>query len=312
VVRGGGKPMNNCRNCGGAEVQDLGTIGIVQPFFLKRALGMEIRPPRTPNAIKQKIRDLVQVPISLFSRITAQFACVDMQLCKRCSFIQTAIPFHDDEISRLYVDFRSPSYHQQRMQYEPGYASIAEAVGYHPVEIRTRTAASATFLRKHMPTSDTRTILDYGGADGRFIPDIPGSRFVYDISRIDPIAGVTPIKSEAELGTYSIVLLAHVTEHVAHPLKLVEKLKALVEPGGYLYIETPQEISDQQRADLQKGVARFDIPIHEHINCYCLPAVSALLESGGFDIVATETAYVDLGWVKGVHLRALGRKPSAL
>jgi hypothetical protein len=302
--------MNNCRNCGSGELQDLGQIGKVNPFFLKRALGMEIRSPRTPSALKQKIRDLVQVPISLLSRITAQFAFVEMQLCSKCSFIQTTIPFDDDEILRLYVDYRSPAYHQQRIQYEPEYASIAEAVGYDPVEVHTRTTALTTFLQKHVPTSDARTILDYGGSDGRFIPNVPGSKFVYEISNIDPIPGVTRIRNGAELSTYSIVLLAHVTEHVTHPLNLVQKLRAFVEPAGYLYIETPQEITDQQRADLKRGVAPFDIPIHEHINFYCLPAVSALLESGGFDIVATETAAVDLGWVKGVHLRALGRKTS--
>ena len=302
--------MNNCRNCGKGELQDLGPIGRVNPFFLKRAIGMEIRSPRTPNALKQKIRDLVQVPISSFSRITAQFAFVDMQLCSSCSFIQTAIPFYDEQISRLYIDYRSPSYHQQRIQYEPEYASIAASVGYDPVEIRTRTNALTEFLGKHLGTSDIRTVLDYGGSDGRFIPNIPGSKFVYEISSVDTIPGVTRIKSESDLGAYSIVLLAHVTEHVPHPMNLVQKLKAYVEPGGYLYIETPQEISDQERTALQGGDARFDVPIHEHINFYCLAAVSALLESTGFDLVASELAPVDLGWAKGVHLRALGRKPA--
>ena len=301
--------MKNCRNCGSTELQDLGQIGKVNPFFLKRAIGMEIRSPRTPNALKQMIRELVQLPISLLSRITTQSAFVEMQLCKNCFFIQTTIPFHDDQISRLYADYRSPSYHQQRTHYEPEYAAIAAAVGYDPVEIGTRTTALTTFLGKNLRPSDVRTVLDYGGSDGRFIPDIPGSKFVYDISSLEPVPGVTRIKSESDLGTYSVVLLAHVTEHVPCPLKLVQKLRAYVEPGGYLYIETPQEILDPQRTDLQRGTARFDIPIHEHINFYCLPAVSALLEAGGFDLVATESEPVDLGWVKGVHLRALGRKP---
>ena len=303
--------MNNCRNCGIGEPQDLGPIGRVNPFFLKRAIGMEIRSPRTPTKLKQKIRDLAQLPISLFSRITAQFVFVDMQLCRNCSFIQTAIPFYDDQISRLYVDYRSPSYHQQRVRYEPEYAAIAEAVGYDPVEIRTRTHASTKFLQKHLQASEIQTVLDYGGSDGRFIPNIPGRKFVYEISSIDPMPGVTRIKRESELGSYSVVLLAHVTEHVPHPLKLVQKLKSYVEPGGYLYIETPQEILDPERTELQRGTARFDIPIHEHINFYSLPAVSALLGAGGFDVIATETATVDLGWAKGVHLRAVGRRPAA-
>jgi Methyltransferase domain len=301
-------PVNHCRNCGSAELQDLGPIGRIHPFFLKRAIGMEIRCLRTANAIKQKIRDLVQIPMSFLSRLTAQFAFVDMQLCRSCSFIQTAIPFHDDQISQLYVDYRSPSYNQQRIQYEPEYASIAAAVGYDPIEIRTRRTALTAFLNRHLQTASIRTVLDYGGSDGRFIPDIQGSKMVYEISNVDPIPGVTRIEREPESNAYSIVLLAHVTEHVTHPLKLVRQLRNYVEPGGYLYIETPQEISDQQRAELQKGIAQFDITIHEHINSYCLPAVSALLEAGGFEIIATQSAGVDIGWIQGTHLRALGRK----
>ena len=304
--------MSECRNCGRTQLKDLGPIGKIHPFFLKRALGIELRAPRSPNPVKQRVRDLVAVPMSFFSRVTSQSAFVEMQVCDHCSFIQTSIPFHDDEISRLYVDYRSPSYHQQRIQYEPEYAAIAEAVGYDPVEVRTRTTALTAFLRKELRTADPFTILDYGGSDGRFIPDIPGSKFVYDISNLDPVPGVTRIRSESELGTYSLVLLAHVTEHVPHPLNLVRKLSAYVEPGGHLYIETPQEKPDPQRDELRNGDPRFDIPIHEHINSYCVPAVAALLEAAGFTTVAIESAFVDLGWVKGMHLRALGRKRQAV
>ena len=303
--------MGECRNCGSSELKDLGPIGKLNPFFLKRALGIELRVPKSPNALKQKFRDLVAVPMSFLSRVTSQFAFVEMQVCEHCSFIQTSVPFHDDDIMRLYVDYRSPSYHQQRIWYEPEYAAIAAAVGYDPVEVRTRTTALTAFLRKELRTADPLTILDYGGSDGRFIPDIPGSKYVFEISDIDPVPGVARIRSESELGKYSLVLLAHVTEHATHPLNLVRKLSAYVEPGGHLYIETPQEISDQQRKELRNGVPRFDIPIHEHINSYCLTAVAALLEAAGFTAVAIESAFVDLGWVKGIHLRALGRKPPA-
>ena len=303
--------MSECRNCGRTILKDLGPIGKVNPFFLKRALGLELRAPRSTNAVKQKVRDVVAVPMSFFSRVSSRSAFVEMQVCEHCSFIQTSLPFHDDDIMRLYVDYRSPSYDRQRIQYEPEYAAIAAAVGQDPVEVRTRTAALTAFLRRELPT-DPITVLDYGGSDGKFIPDIPGTKFVYEISSIDPVAGVNRIQSESELGTYSLVLLAHVTEHVSHPLNLVRKLGAYIEPGGHLYIETPQEISDQQRYELQNGAPRFDIPIHEHINSYCLPAVAALLESAGFTVVATETAFVDLGWVKGMHLRALGRKQLAV
>lgn len=300
--------MSECRNCGCNELQDLGFIGRVLPFFLKRVLGMELRVPRSPNPVKQKIRDLIALPMGLLSRVTSQFAHVEMQLCKRCSFIQTRIPFHEDDLKRLYVDYRSPAYHQERIHYEPEYAAIAAAVGYDPMEIHARTTALNAFLQPQLPAANQRTILDYGGSDGRFIPDISGAKFVYDISNVDPLPGVTRIQSESELLTYSLVLLAHVTEHVTHPLNLVRKLSEYVEPGGYLYIETPQETTDEQRTELRSGVARLDLGIHEHINYYCVPAVAALLEASGFAVVATESTSVDAGWAQAVHIRALGRK----
>jgi len=301
--------VSECRNCGGSELHDLGPIGMVQPFFLKRVFGMELRVPRSPNAVKQKIRDLVTLSMSFFSRVTTPFAFVEMQLCTHCFFIQTTIPFHDEDIMRLYRDYRSPAYSRERIHYEPEYAQIAAAIGQDQREVSTRRSALSTFLHQGLQTSDPLTILDYGGSDGRFIPDIPGSKFVYEISNVDPIPGVTRIKTESELGTYSLVLLAHVTEHVTHPLNLVRKLSAYVEPGGYLYIETPQEISDQQRAELEHSALRLDIGIHEHINSYCVPAVAALLEAAGFTIAAMESAPVDVGWAKSVHIRGLGRKP---
>lgn len=304
--------MSECRNCGRSELHDLGRIGMVQPFFLKRVFGVELRAPRSQSAVKQKIRDLATVFMSFFPRATMPFAFMEMQLCTRCFFIQTKIPFHDEDIMRLYLDYRSPSYNQERIRYEPEYAKIAAEVGQAQREVSSRKSALSAFLRKGLQTSDAHTILDYGGADGRFMPDIPGSKFVYEISNVDPVPGVVRIKSESELGSYSVVLFAHVTEHVPHPLSVVRKLSAHVEPGGYLYIETPQEISDQKRSELQHSALRLDIGIHEHINYYCVPAVAALLEAAGFTVVAIESTPVDVGWAKSSHIRALGRKPPAL
>jgi len=300
--------MSECRNCGSSELRELGPIGQVQPFFLKRVFGMEIRLPQSPNALKQRIREIVSLPIFLFSRITGQCGYLEMQLCEHCFFIQTKIPFHDQDLNRLYLDYRSPAYNAERTRYEPEYANIAGEIGQCQAEVVTRRSALTTFLKKVVQTSPTDTILDYGGSDGRFIPDIPGSKFVYEISSMEPIPGVTRVTSEAELGSYFMVLLAHVTEHVTHPLKLVTKLGRYVKPGGYLYVETPQEVSDQQRIKLLDGASRLNLGIHEHINYYCVPAVQCLLEAAGFSVVAIESGPVDVGWTTSVHIRALGRK----
>lgn len=209
---------------------------------------------------------------------------------------------------RLYSDYRSPSYNQERAQYEPSYESIATRVGQDEVEVRNRREALASFLRRNIGPNQLHTILDYGGSDGRFIPEISGRRFVFEISDINPILGVTRIDSEANLGRYSIVLLAHVIEHVPHPLDLVRKVASYVEPGGFLYIETPQEVPDKERDGLKRGIRKTQIEIHEHINSYCVPAVNCLLAEAGLQVVAIESSPVDVGWTKAIHIRALGQK----
>ena len=269
---------------------------------------MEIRVPQSRNALKQRIREIVSLPLSFFSRITGQFAYLEMQICEHCFFIQTKIPFHDDDLNRLYLDYRSPGYNKERSRYEPEYANIAGDVGQSQAELSARRSALTAFLKKALQSSPTDSILDYGGSNGRFIPDIPGLKFVYDISSIEPIPGVTRVPSESELTSYSVVLLAHVTEHVTHPLKLVKRLGTYIKPGGYLYVETPQEVSDQQRMELLSDASQHNLGIHEHINYYCVPAVQCLLQAAGFDVAAIERAPVDVGWATSVHIRALGRK----
>lgn len=248
------------------------------------------------------------MPISPVPRLSTQFAFAEMQICRHCSFIQTKKPFHDDDIGRLYHDYRSPSYNEERIKYEPSYAAIAARVGQDDVEIHNRRAALVAFLERNLGSTQPDTILDYGGSDGRFIPEIPGRKYVFEVSNIDPVSGVTRINSETDLGTYSLVLLAHVIEHVPHPLDLVRKVGSYVKPGGFLYIETPEEISDEGRRRLRNGTHLFHVEIHEHINSYCVPAVNRLFEAAGFQVVAIESSSVDVGWAKAIHIRAIGQK----
>jgi hypothetical protein len=290
---------------------NLGPLGRVAPFFLKRVLGCELEFCESPTFWKQLIRKIASFPLSLVSRGTPVFAAyVELQLCESCTFIQTRVPFHEEDVMKLYADYRSQPYNQERIKYEPTYAAIAARVGQDSIEVKTRTSALTAFLKNALPVDQVRTILDYGGADGRFLPDIRGEKFVFDVSNIETIAGITRVKSESELTQYSLVLLAHVTEHLVYPLALVRKLSDYVEPGGFLYIETPQEITDQQRDDLRTGRRRIELGIHEHLNYYSIRALTGLIQAAGFSIVASKVEPVDIGWIKTIHLRILGQKPS--
>jgi len=298
---------NRCRNCGEKErLQDLGFVGQVAPFFLKRVFGMKLGTVRSVSPWKQMIRQLARIPQVVFDKLNPPATFVEIQLCETCSFVQAKLPFQEEAINCLYLDYREDSYNRERIEMEPSYAPIAADVGHSAIELETRISAATNFLKDCVPVDDDFTILDFGGSDGKFMPRLEGKKFVFEISNVQPIEGITRIHSDAELGTYSLVQLAHVIEHVVEPLALVKHVATKVANGGYLYVETPQELSAKELERLKLGLRT--IGIHEHINSYCIPAVTKLIENAGLHVVAIEATLVDVGWGKSIHIRALGQK----
>ncbi len=303
-----GESMDTCRNCGSPLLRELGFIGKIAPFFLKRVFDIEMRVPVSPHPLKELARKIGRPVRRLFSKVFSKEAYLEMQICMTCSFLQVKHLIPEDWIMRLYLDYRSDSYNRERIRYEPSYELIAERVGVEEVEVTNRVKAATDFLIGRLQVGQDFTMLDYGGADGRFLPDIPARKFVYEISDIAPVQGVTRIAEKEELGLYSYVHLAHVLEHVAQPLKLVREVLGRVQPGGYLYVEVPQEIPEAKLSSLRESKPKIELGVHEHINGYSTSAVTKLFEAVGLELVAIQADHMDVGWASAVHLRALGRK----
>lgn len=299
--------MGKCRNCGTQEILDLGFIGEVAPFFLKRVLNLEYGLAPSGHPVKRALRRIGLVA-KLFQKVYAKSVLVEIQICHRCSFIQTKRPFPEEGIGNLYEDYRSHSYNRERIFYEPEYALIAPHVGGCTQEIQTRKVGLAQWLKGKLNPEANFSMLDYGGADGMFLPDLPGQKYVFDISDVAPAPGITRIRTESELNSYSYIQLAHVLEHVSFPLALTRKAASFLNKSGHLYIEVPQELSDDIMVRLANRDTRIRLPIHEHINQYCPQSVTELLRSVGLSIVAIQSEPVDFGWNKGTIIRALGRK----
>jgi hypothetical protein len=299
--------VSECRNCEAQVTTDLGFIGEVAPFFLKRVLNLEYGLAPTAHPMKRFLRRIGFFSKS-FQKVYGKSVLVEMEICASCSFIQTKLPFPDEAIERLYTDYRSDSYNQERIRYEPEYASIASQVGSCAQEIQTRKVGLSQWLRGRFEVESNFSMLDYGGADGKFLPDLPGEKYVFDISDIAPAEGIKRIGSETELSSYSYVQLAHILEHVSQPLELTRKAASFLKGSGYLYIEVPQELSDQAIIQLETQQNTVRLPIHEHINQYSVRAVTELLRSSNLTVVSVQTDVTDLGWNKGTIIRALGRK----
>jgi len=195
--------MNECRNCGIEESRDLGFVGEVAPFFLKRVLNLEYGLAPSGHPVKKILRNIRFVS-KAFQKIYAKSVLVEMQICERCSFIQTKRPFSEAAIGNLYLDYRSNSYNQERIRYEPEYAAIAPHLGGCAQEIETRKVGLTQWLQGKVSPGRNFSMLDYGGADGMFLPDLPGRKYVFDISDITPANGITRVKNESDLGSYSI------------------------------------------------------------------------------------------------------------
>ena len=300
--------MGECRNCGAQGTKDLGFIGEVAPFFLKRVLNLEYGLAPTGHPVKRFLRRIGFFSKS-FQKIYGKSALVEIEICTFCSFIQTKLPFPDEAIGRLYTDYRSDSYNRERIRYEPEYAAIASQAGSCHQEIQARTVGLTRWLNGKFKVESNFSMLDYGGADGKFLPNVPGEKYVFDISDIAPAEGVIRIREESGLGSYSYIQLAHVLEHVPYPLALTRKATSFLKDSGYLDVEVPLEVSEEATARLASGDKTIRLDIHEHINRYSTKSVTELLRSTGLSLVAAETEAVDLGWNKATIVRALGKKP---
>lgn len=298
--------MEMCRNCDAASMVDLGFCGEVAPFFLKRVLRLDraVRPSLHP--VKKFLQGLPLLP-RLTRRLWGESDFVEMQICGVCRFIQIRHPFADDDLGRLYFDYRSESYNRERSHYEPQYSGISAEIGAAPEAI-VRVARLTEWLTPKFTPSPQFSMLDFGGADGRFLPAIPGAKFVYEISDIEPVAGVTRVQGAP--GRYSYLQIAHVLEHVSYPLALVRKAVSHLLPGGYLYVEVPKEIDENNLEQLLAGKRRT-LGVHEHVNYYSPGAIAALFRALGLDIVAVDTETMDLGWSRPEVIRGLAKRPQS-
>ena len=299
--------MGECRNCGAQVTTDLGFVGEIAPFFLKRVLNLEYGLAPTGHPVKRFLRRIGFFS-KTFQKIYGKSALVEIEICTCCLFMQTKLPFPDEAIARLYADYRSDSYNRERIRYEPEYATIASQVGSCTHEVQARTVGLTRWLTGKVNVDSNFSMLDYGGADGKFLPTLPGEKFVFDISDIAPTQGIVRIRDESELGSYSYIQLAHVLEHVSYPLALTRKAASFLKDCGYLYIEVPQEVSDEATTRLANGDKTIRLDIHEHINRYSAKAVTELLRSAGLSLAGIQVEAADFGWTKATIVRALGTK----
>src|ERR1035437_126174 len=73
--------MDQCRNCGGVNLRELGFVGNLAPFFLKRVLQIELVTRRSSHPLKRLLQRITAFAQPLVSRINPTVAAVELQSC---------------------------------------------------------------------------------------------------------------------------------------------------------------------------------------------------------------------------------------
>jgi SAM-dependent methyltransferase len=269
--------------------------------------------------------------------------------CRGCGHRFFDRAYDEPEAMRLYQGYRGPAYFAARHAWEPWYtARVNDAIGGDLREIARRREQLDGFLRGHLPaTVLAGSVLDYGGDRGQFMPTgIGTARFLYDVSGLPPVEGVTALRSEPELGAhhFDLVLVCHVLEHLADPVALLRALRDRLGPrsaGHWLYLEVPFErhrilkrrlpagtglpaavpLVARHRAsfvvlDFVSTLARVKfglvppgglIKLHEHVNYFGAESLRRLLETVGLEVAHLDTAEAAPTAGIGRVLRAVAR-----
>jgi SAM-dependent methyltransferase len=160
--------------------------------------------------------------------------------CRDCGLVFFEDRYTETEIAKLYDGYRGERYFEARHRHEPWYTRGANAAIGDDAE---RRSVIERFAKRRV--AHVGDLLDYGGDRGQYIPQgLADRRFVYEISGVEPVAGVSAIAEEKELEgrTFDLVLLCHVLEHASSPRELLARVaRSLREKDGVLYIEVPFE-----------------------------------------------------------------------
>jgi hypothetical protein len=197
-------------------------------------------------------------------------------LCADCGLIFMDLRFSDEEMARLYDDYRGSEYSILREKYEPGYLvrneSLEEGCPYlDKVE---------DFLAPYL--SRRPSILDWGGDTGRNAPfaDSRVSLDVFDISDRAVVSGARKVsRSQVRERSYDLVLLSNVLEHVPYPARVLDEISDGLTAKTALYIEVPFEEIMKFDGATALSVKRH---WHEHINFFSKQSLVSLLERCGF------------------------------
>jgi hypothetical protein len=195
--------------------------------------------------------------------------------CNDCSFLCTAARFTAEETANLYNDYRGYEYNQLRVHCEPSYQHLVGKFTTQE-EIQRRLVGINTLIQRHIDPSTIKTLLDFGGGSGHFIPSNIDTteKYVFDISMNPLVQNIKRFDGSCEK-KFDFIMCCHVLEHVSEPKVVMKEIMHYGHIDTKYYFEVPE----------------FDAPPmpngiwHEHINSFNETSFKKLLATSNLDII---------------------------
>jgi hypothetical protein len=255
--------------------------------------------------------------------------------CSACGTQYFDLLITDEQLDRLYKDYRGAGYFKQRNRFEPWYTSDINSGMGGEVEMCKRRKALAAALDRAGVRNDFRSVLDHGGDRGQMLRDLKADRkAVYEISGVASDPGIDAIREkDMRTANWDLILSCHVLEHLTFPARFVADLVSLGREGTFYFIEVPNEavpkcafngtiaqrrwlewliehsglfklfdfLSTGTRARLGVALPFLFFPLREHLTFFTVSGIKSLLTQNGLSVLTArvlETGHIGIVAVK--------------
>lgn len=160
-------------------------------------------------------------------------------------------------------------------------------------------------LAPHIPLDDPREgtkVLDVGCGDGKLLDRLQARG--WDTYGIEPAVGVAFLRhhrltSPPQDGSFDLIILHHVLEHVTDPLGLLRQLAGTSRDGCVLFVSVPRLDTLPEHRDF-----RYCLNGRQHSVCFSETCLRGLLARAGFATVARlDAKELDTAVTEGRPLR---------
>jgi SAM-dependent methyltransferase len=107
-------------------------------------------------------------------------------------------------------------------------------------------------------------------------------------------------------GSFDGVIMLQLIEHVEDPVRICERVHALLRPGGHFVVETPELAGLDFRIFRRSWWGHYHFP--RHWNLFSSSSLTHMLHDQGFEIVRHDSLISTSAWIISLHNYFLDRR----